>query len=309
MRQVYDTPGPEGGQVQRAHGVADAPSVTLLDPLSDECWDHWATNSSMLGAIGPLDLVDFLYRGHIAANKVVVPALLMGATTGALIYTRGYQQPNFPRGLSSDDEEEQKLIHDRDVFLERLAARTQLDFLNLATAYAQNAFNSPDGTESARGIDPKNEPIKMLSVPPLTTNDPRPVIPNVHYVDPPNNTLGLARKVMWRSNIENVCRESTADLSSVILNLRTQCRGLAPNGGDPDSWRRGTTGRSFNPRIADTIRISSPSTGVLEAKTSSLKRASSPASADCRARRPLRRASSIPNASTRRRRADGSRGE
>lgn len=235
MRDVYDTPAPDGGPIQRAHGVADPPSIPLIDPLSDECWDHWATNQTMLGAIGPVDLVDFLYRGQIAVDKVVTPALLMGATTGALIYTRGYQQPNFPRGRSSEDPEEQVLIHDRDVFLERLAARTQLDFLNLATSYAQNAFNSPDGVESAKGIGPNGEPITMLSVPPMETNNPRPAIPNVHYLDPPNGTLGMARKVLWRSDIENVCRTSTANGSAVLLNLRDQCRGLAAQGGDPDS--------------------------------------------------------------------------
>jgi hypothetical protein len=237
MRDVYSTPGAEGLQVTRAHGEPDEPLAPLLDPLSDACWDHWATNRSMLGALGPVNLLKLLYAQDGELKDVPIVALLMGIANAVVIDNRGGATPNFPQGDPDPaaPDNEMRLFGDRDEFLSRLQTRAALDFIDIGATYLENAIISPDGNRSAQGQDADGHPITLLGMAAPESATPPPAIPDVRYVDPPNNTLGMARQVFWRGDLENVCRESAANGGATLWNLRSKCIAGASVGGDPDS--------------------------------------------------------------------------
>ena len=239
MLQAYNA-GPQ------MHG-APTPNLLLsgVEPDSDECWTHWATNASMLGALGA---VDFIYNPAAqfgAASLVNSLVNIKLANKTGLVEDNGVDSslPNFPA-----------LLADAALIRVRLEARMSLDTAAVHLAYTENAFISPSGNSSARGLGPDGSRLSMLNSDPVADQptppptDAPPPSPATSYADiplardatleslPAPGTLGSAvSKLFWRGNLELTCRTSVANGSEELLSLQNQCINGAGGGGAPDA--------------------------------------------------------------------------
>ena len=225
MRDVYETTR----HGVYPHGKPTEPTLPLLDPESDDCWEHWATNRSMLGAIGAIPLTHFLYKRNVGVENVALQALYDGLATNKILDDRAGTTPNFPIGQDGDPdltEDQLRLIRDRDKYLQRLKIRAIVDYADMSATYAANVIDSPNGTASARNDDE----VTLFNIGSRPTND-APFDPDVDYKDPLDVTQAAVGRAFWRGNLKQTCTEPP----QTILSLRDRCIAGAEHGSDADA--------------------------------------------------------------------------
>jgi hypothetical protein len=256
MRSVYDL-GPQ------AHGqpAHDVPAEVLaLDPDSEECWDHWATNASMLAAIGAvppayIQGIDTILR-VVAQGGMPIPApslgsLVLGLTNSVVLEEFAGDAENNKAGLvdfptqkrenvDPDDAELLALVDDRDRIIRRVGAKLNGDMSVLRSVYSTNAILSPNGTDSAKQQGYFGGEVKLLGISSAPTQPPATSPRGVDYVDrlpvdpDPHADLSMSR-MFWRGDLQRTCRMAVADNAAVLNALKQECSGDAAWGGDAEA--------------------------------------------------------------------------
>jgi hypothetical protein len=221
LREVYE-------QGNHTFGELGVMKVAPSDPANDHCWEHWATNDSMLGAMGPV------YARAFEGNVAKPPGLPVMWAVNTLL----------PLGLSSKSGI--KLATDKDNYFLALADRLVVDSGTLVLHAAVNAALSSDGTESAHLVTATGKPISMLGVNPGTALDPPQLgQPPVYFSDRAqpreNDGPGVAHpedhyvaRMFWKSHLDE---QACADFGAVEA-LAVRCKTAAGSGGDPEACTR-----------------------------------------------------------------------
>jgi len=242
MLEVYNR-GPQ------QHGkVTQNSLLNGVLPDSDACWGNWATNDSMLSALGPVsgmtgfyDQFDPLAKLKVSSVANAVVSKLTSDKTGFVSFNaRGQKNPHFAQ-----------LYADKLKFLAQVNARLVLDNTILHAGYFENALVDPDGTDSAHGTTLDGRTLSMLGIEPAADaplplpSDP-PQAPLTKYADmlvsqfsstvPVAGSLTAApSQLFWRGNLPLTCRSSVAGGAAKLLALQAQCIAGASGGGSPDS--------------------------------------------------------------------------
>lgn len=227
----------------------------------------------MLGALGALD---FGYNPVLQLSAGVLINEVIGNTLKA--------NANFVTDDDTSVANFETLKADRDLFNTRLRTQLALDTIKLHLSYLQNALTDGQGTQSARGIDPKGETIKMLGVAPVA--EPPSTLPGSATPDAPTGysdvlkpqatvpdflpaagTLGSAMsKLFWRGNLERTCRTSLFDSARELNDLHDKCIAGAAGGGNPDACTACTQPAEIHVPLINWDQYS----GVRESKCSAL---------------------------------------
>ncbi len=239
MYDAYRTSA--GDDTGRAHGGGNHELWPVgfqqtLDKLNDdridnECWDHWASNESMRAALG----IDVIYQNDaLSVSSVTFLA-------NWLVLNDRASQVGFVK-----DDGPPAAVRSRDVFLDRLQMRMMSDVESIRESYVDNNEDNPNGTESARGLDPLHQPLSLINTFPIADVDPGTSLSDlVPYVDQylpqtpgdpdpalPDGELGAAvSRMFWRGNILRTCQEGPGSDGSQLSDLRARCIAAAPNGG------------------------------------------------------------------------------
>ena len=230
LRDVYgigaQLHGPIGPQLPVSGLTPDG-----IDDISAFCFDHYVTNASMYGALGPFHVTQTW-----SATAPPVTTAGMFSILNEVILDDGSGA-----NLYFDDPA------DGVAFLDATSERMQLDAKQLELRLAYNATFAPDGVESASfasgdpdlpamtrflnvesnsGVDTAGTFGEGMLVPWLDTApvDPGPATSSVDAFVP---------RMFWRAHIgEQVCAD--AELAPKLLTLRATCIAAAQYGGDPD---------------------------------------------------------------------------
>jgi hypothetical protein len=256
MRRVYDL-GPH------AHGppAPDVPTAVLaLDPDSEQCWDHWATNASMLAAIGPVSpaYVDGIATILEGASQAVVPirelalgSLMLNLTNSVVIKEFAGDAPSnkagvvdFPtekrQNVDPHDTELLALVDDRDRIIDRVGAALNGDMGVMRFVYSTNALLSPNGTDSAQQRGYFGGEVKLLGISSVPTETESAHPRGVDYVDrlpsdgEPHSDLSMSR-IFWRGDLPRTCRMAVADNAAVLNALKQECSADSAWGGDAEA--------------------------------------------------------------------------
>jgi len=149
IREVYER-GPQ------AHGALK-PAVMddgaqIVDPRSEYCWGQWATNESMLGALGPA----YLTRAWDVSDTIFGPGGFDLLVNKIVATDRAKKLLWY---MSDDDQ-------DKLPFIDYLGSRLALDSAKVRLAFAANATYDPEGTDSARLLGPAGKEITVLDAAP-----------------------------------------------------------------------------------------------------------------------------------------------
>lgn len=249
MLEVYDL-GPD---------VFGAPTITnftsaiedIANVDSEYCFGQFATNESMLAAVG---IFDAAYLNSIPQRMLVTNLFPNKIVNGVL--GGGVDFPTRDIEEYAEGTRIWTLAKDRDRFKEKLADRFQMDFGRVREVYAKYA-DDPTGTEAAsnpvwRDKDGVERELTVFGVPgatepPMSADPPSFGVRYTDYlVKPTTGTTGQMERAMsqvfWRGNLQRTCLESTANDASVLQSLRSACLGGATGTGNLDActectWR------------------------------------------------------------------------
>lgn len=242
LRDVYEA-GPH------YHGPLDPPldyegqNIDDADSESGDdayCFTHWATNASMLGAIGPL-FVSHVWKADGSPSAIPFNLLIDGlyAVVNAVLIS----QQGFGHDVSYPDKA------DRDAFRKTLSKRLKLDSKNLELMFVYNAIKNPNGTESANltAVDPTaqdftkflNTPRNAPLAPPVGQNAAVGA-PAMYYADtlappgpPQPERQRYVQQMFWKAHMPELCASPT--FADDLMGLRQRCLDGAIAGGDPDA--------------------------------------------------------------------------
>jgi hypothetical protein len=226
LRLVYAA-GPQ------VHGQLGSPldveglslSDTSIDPNSDDCWNHSATNESMAGAVSPVFLPRAL--GNVAAYTpfYAIDEFVQSVANLVLVLDRS--------GTVTFPGEADKLR-----FLSALMTRLGEDSDAVRSAFLMNAVLSPHGTQSAHLKTVGGRDLSALTLPANVETTTAPPDAPVRFADVAVPRTPQAQypqdyymqHMFWKSHLRERCAET-----GLIPLLRQRCVAAAPYGGDPEA--------------------------------------------------------------------------
>jgi formylglycine-generating enzyme required for sulfatase activity len=212
-----------------------ADTTKLPWSAGDRCWSHWATNDSMLGALGPIYMRTWLPVSPASAQDFApgapLGATVLGKVTGLLV-DAALDKVGVRFADAADGKE----------FQAKLGQHVIMDSTHLALDFAANADKDPHGTDSAKLLDIDGAPIKFLGVDPgqaLVPDDPgeppvayldraQPRSPDVHEED------HFVERAFWKSHLkEQACTDFGA-----VQALAARCKSPVGLAGDTEACTR-----------------------------------------------------------------------
>lgn len=230
LRDVYDQgPGVHGplNDLSKVDGY----TIDSIDPNGPDCWNNWATNDSMEGALAPLfysrqwpglpgnAALQQLFQSLSPVFNTIVSYMAVKSKFGTTLAANQYD-PNWLQALAR-----------------LLSGQAILDNVALEATMFASALTDSQGTGIAQMGSPVATPgITMLGVP--SWNPPASTTPPAYYADQATPrgsnfpTDAIMGHMFWRSHMREGCTENDA---TTIAGLRARCMQGALNGGDPEA--------------------------------------------------------------------------
>lgn len=230
LRDVY-LAGPQVHGTLNASTPVDGFAIDGVDPSGPDCWNNFATNDSMEGALAPLfysrnwpglpgnPLLQQALQSLTPLFNIAISYMAVDATFGKAPQQNQYD-PTWLKDLGS-----------------LLAAQSLLDTIVLEATMVVGALANPEGTDVAQMSTPLSQKLTMLNVPSWT---PPVSGPPTYYADvaTPRGSEAdfpgdyVVRRMFWRSHLREMCAEVDAD---TLASLRSRCINSAGVGGDPEA--------------------------------------------------------------------------
>ncbi len=227
LRDVY-LAGPQVHGALNPSTPVDGLAIDGVDPAGPDCWNNWATNDSMEGALAPLfysrnwpgrpgnPLLQQALQSLTPLFNIVISSLAVNQKFGVAPEQNQYDQ-TWLKSLGT-----------------LLAAQSLLDTIVLEANMVAGALTNPNGTDVAQMSSQK---LTMLNVPSWT---PPPSGPPIYYADvaTPRGSEAdfpgdyVVRRMFWRSHLREMCAEVDP---TTLTTLRNRCINAGGAGGDPEA--------------------------------------------------------------------------